>query len=218
MKKILCAVMMLVLMATAANCLAEESGLLGIDDQSVIHFCNLPWDADPGTVVATITSVTGLEPRMNSDNIYDGLMFGPSRLIQLPELSEDCYLVLVGLGPQQDGSWWVECQLVPAQLTFDNAMHAVDWFFDVNVGLWYSLGLSGVTGVQVLYPQGYTGERTIETQPTYGEMFEAWARAVDDDGVYASLLMAYGNAVLALESMEYDGSVVYSCWLTLYPA
>ena len=218
MKRVLCAVIALALMAVAVNGLAQASGLFSKDEQGVIHFCDLPWDADLNTVVETIEAATGLEAWANGDSIQDGLLFLARDLIQLPELSGDCYLVLIGLGSEEDGSWWVECQLVPDQAQFGSATQAANLFFDVNFGFMYSLDIDKPDGIQVSYPQDYAGDRAIENQETYGEILDTWVKTVDEEGVCASLAMFYGNAMLSLESMELEGNAtLYSCWLMLYP-
>ena len=218
MKRVLCAVMLLVLTAAAVNGMAEASGLFSQDEQGVIHFCDLAWDADLDTVVETIENATGLEAWMNGDSVEDGLLFVDSDLIQLPELSEDCYLVLIGLGPEADGNWWVECQLVPERGQFVSATQAADLFFDVNAGFMHLLDLDVFEGVQVLYPEDYAGERIIDEQETYGGLLDAWIETVEEEGVCVDLIMYYGNATIALESLELEGNpMLYTCWLTMYP-
>ena len=217
MKRLLLVMMTLALLAASAVCLAQTDCPITMDEAQIFHFCGLDWQADVDTIVEAIQDTLGYKAYLIGETVYDGLRFmAPEGIAQFPGLTDECYLAMVALIPQPDGSWWLECQLTPKNVVFDNATHAANWFVDVNAALQDALGIDWISGLQVLYPDEYTGERTVGNQSTYGELMDAWRQAVEVEGVNVDVLIYFNNMILSLEAMDINGAPHYTSWLQLF--
>lgn len=197
---------------TQEDCLITRN-----DDSYVFYFCNLSWDSILDMVVAITENATGMHTYLNGSDIYDGLSCYPEKEAQLfPGLTDDCYLPLASIYPQTDGTWWIEFQISPKEISFESPVAAAEWFSRVWKKLEQVLALSKPSSVEIDYPSGYTGERIASSSATPDEYIYTWTKSVSEGADNLRLYIEYGNLTLSLEHMALDdGGEFISCWIML---
>lgn len=218
MKKLACIVSVLVFLALAGNCFAEDA-FLSMDSRSIFHFCGLDWNADFEEAVAVIGAATGRVGSASSNGVYSAVSFPPadgSALPSFPGLPDDCCYPIISVA-QDESEWWLECQLSPPEIRFATATDAATWFLYVNYSMQEALGLSGVSSVRVEYPDG-RGTVFGPDDYSYGDLLATWVYMVDEEGEELYMVFCYNNMELTLEAEDYGDGPFYSCWLMMNPA
>lgn len=169
-------------------------------------FCGLDWDTDLDTALRTIAANTNRQMEDAGNGSYMGVNYDGSPFWGLN--SNECFLTLISVISEENG-WWVECQLTPEQIVFEDEQEAAAWFTRV----WQSLDW------EEHEPSTYTFELEGQGQAVGSaeELISLWqdAAAGDAESVYA--FVTFNNLTLSLEKDLYGDESYISCWLALVP-
>lgn len=195
----------------------DQPCLITKDEASVFYICDLPWDSDVITAVSTLESAVNMSAYADGTT-HSATLYPNAEIGLFPGLTSNCYMPLMNVYPAHTDDWWLECQIAPDHLTFDSAHEAAEWFSGVWSKLKTALDLPEPSGIQVSYPESFTGEQTVRDTDPPEEMLRNWAEAIDRgiDGI--TIQVWYSNMAICLEhAMDADGSEHIISWIILQP-
>ncbi len=168
-------------------------------------FCQLDWDTDLDTALRTIAANTERRMELTANGSYMGMASGKNFW---GLNSNECYLTLCTVVPE-DGGWWLECQITPENVTFEDEEQAASWFARV----WSSLNWEKHDAPRFTLETAQ-GAQAFEDETG---LIERWISAVQagEEGVYASI--AINNLTLSLEKDVYGDMSIISSWIKLVP-